>query len=642
MGGATAGRDRWRMLNGLSHRTPSLLAIAVTGMLAWAGKGTALAAGCSPGAVDKPDLGFVDANCDGIDGDKSAAIFVAPSGDDNNSGSFGSPKKSVTAAVLAGQSAGKDVYVAGGTYDGKVVFLGAAGGIGIYGGYDAQTWQRSAANVTTLRAPGQVVGVIVPGIVIQLVTIQSTDASSGLTSYGVRAFNGATIALSRVTIQTATGAAGNAGAPPPSPPQAATAGAKASTVNCNQSGAAGGTGSGQLSGGWGGSWSDANFTMKGHDGKGEPSDPSIYGGLGGISTGQSGQPGAPGHAGKAGAGGSAVLNRLAVVYEAAPGAIGTGGTRGGGGGGGAAGNDICLPGSGGGAGGLPGAGGNGGWGGGGSIGVFAGDGARVLVLDGSVIHTSDGGHGGFGQPGQGGGPGGQGGPKVSRYDGYTTHFNGAGGNGGYGGQGGRGGGGAGGASIGVLAIDARAVVAGDSAITVGAGGAGGYGDNNGQPGAAQKTASVTTAGGSVPPLGDFDGDGIDDAADECPTVPASGTGCPAPAEVAAGPVAGDPTATAAGSTTSGSGAVAVSVLPSSSCVAKRVFVIRINARKEHIRTARLTIDGRRLKLVKRSPRRWTAKVDLRHSTRTTHTLTIRGTLRSGKRFKQTRRYRTCP
>ena len=59
-----------------------------------------------------------------------------------------------------------------------------------------------------------------------------------------------------------------------------------------------------------------------------------------------------------------------------------------------------------------------------------------------------------------------------------------------------------------------------------------------------------------------------------------------------------------------------------------------------LRTARLTLDGHRLKLVK-GKRRWTAKVDLRHSARTRHTLTIRGKLRSGKRFKQTRHYATC-
>src|SRR4051812_2311616 len=30
-----------------------------------------------PGALDKPDLSFADTNCDGIDGDKAKAIFVA-------------------------------------------------------------------------------------------------------------------------------------------------------------------------------------------------------------------------------------------------------------------------------------------------------------------------------------------------------------------------------------------------------------------------------------------------------------------------------------------------------------------------------------------------------------------------------------
>jgi hypothetical protein len=75
-------------------------------------------------------------------------------------------------------------------------------------------------------------------------------------------------------------------------------------------------------------------------------------------------------------------------------------------------------------------------------------------------------------------------------------------------------------------------------------------------------------------------------------------------------------------------------------MAKTIFRIRINARRAHLRSARLTLDGRRLKLVK-GKRRWTARVDLRHSARTRHTLTIRGKLRSGRSFKQTRHYRTC-
>jgi hypothetical protein len=306
------------------------------------------------------------------------------------------------------------------------------------------------------------------------------------------------------------------------------------------------------------------------------------------------------------------------------------------------GQNTCIPGSGGGAGGRPGEGGKGGKAGGGSIGVFAGAGAHVLVVDSSIIHAADGGKGGNGGLGQPGGEGGDGGdPGVDFYENGQWPGT-AGGHGGKGGAGGRGGGAAGGASIGVLAIDARETVTADATITVGKGGMFGVGGHNGWQGLAQNTAQVTTANGSIPPVGDFDGDGIADDADSCPIAAGTNNGCPVDAPT--GPVAGDPTATPPASTGTASGAgageVTVAVLPASSCVSKRVFKIRINARKAHIKTARLTLDGHRLKLVK-GKTRWTAKVDLRHSTRTRHTLTIRGTLRSGKRFKQTRHYRTC-
>jgi hypothetical protein len=262
-----------------------------------------------------------------------------------------------------------------------------------------------------------------------------------------------------------------------------------------------------------------------------------------------------------------------------------------------------------------------------------------------VIHTANGGKGGNGSGGQFGGLGGNGGPKGEHWYGNTYYASGAGGNGGSGGNGGPGGSGAGGASIGVLAIDAHAVITEDTEVTHGSGGAGGVIGNNGKTGVAMVSAEVTTAGGGIPPVGDFDGDGVTDDADACPIVAGTNGGCPADAPT--GPVAGDPGAIAPATTPSGSGSssatnpVAVAVLPTSSCVSKRVFKIRINARKAHIKTARLTLDGRRLKLVK-GKTRWTAKVDLRHSKRTRHTLTIRGTLRSGKHFRQTRRYTTCP
>jgi len=77
--GAGPGRDDAPGM----HKRLTLLAIAVTGAFATA---PAHAAGCAPGSADKPDLGFVDSNCDGVDGDKAHAIFVAPGGDDNADG----------------------------------------------------------------------------------------------------------------------------------------------------------------------------------------------------------------------------------------------------------------------------------------------------------------------------------------------------------------------------------------------------------------------------------------------------------------------------------------------------------------------------------------------------------------------------
>jgi hypothetical protein len=617
----------------------TLLAIAVSGAFA---AGPAHAAPCTPGAVDKPDLGFVDSNCDGIDGDKAAAIFVAPNGDDNNNGSFGSPMRTVQKAVDVAQPAHKDVYVAGGVYDGKVSFLGNSGPVGVYGGYDPQTWQRSAANLTTLEAPGQVVGVAVPGIVLQLLTIHGFPG--GTTSYGVRSFDaGAAVALSRVSIQTSDGAGGANGADASqTPPAKADDGdqgvADPKCDDVNGPWALGGQGGiGVLDGGNGGS-APYGYPWAGFAGQSDPDNPSVVGGGGGKDPYITGQPGTPGKQGLYGFPGLGDVNSVALFYQPLAGGTGHDGTPGAGGGGGAASSYLCIPGSGGGAGGVGGSGGAGGKGGGGSIGVFAGTGSRVLVLDGSVIHTATGGNGGTGGLGQPGGQGGDGGPAgvdifVHKYP------SGAGGAGGKGGAGGRGGGGAGGASIGVLAVDSRAVVSQDTTIVPGAGGKGGIGGYTGWQGRAEKSEQVASAKGAIPAVGDFDGDGVADDADGCPIAPGPNNGCPADAP--SGPVAGDPTATAPAPSAPGTGAVAtVAVLPASSCVAKRVFTIRINVRRARIRTARLTLDGHRLKVVK-GKRRWTAKVDLRHSAATRHTLTIRGTLRSGRRFRQTRHYRTC-
>ncbi len=636
------------------HGPRSALALVTTTAAVMAFGGAPAYADCTPGAADKPDLGFVDSNCDGIDGDKASALFVAPNGDDlTNDGSYGSPKRTVSAAVTAALASGKDVYVAAGTYAGKVSFLNAAGHIGVYGGYDPQTWQRSASNVTTLESSHQVVFVSLPGIVLQLLTLHGLVDATTTTSYGVRAVNGGGIALSRVTIQGAPGANGADGASSPPAPPAAPAGAqgKRDPTDCGGPVGAGGTGPDVLWGGRGGTAWDSNHPFSGHQGSNDIGY-GVSGGQGGLNPEDPGYAGDSGKNGDPGAGGSAALNLSAGLYQAMPGSPGTAGIRGAGGGGGAGSKaNFCLPGSGGGAGGYLGKGGAGGHGGGGSIGVFAGAGARVLLLDGSAIHTANGGKGGNGAAGQPGGAGGAGGPAGVVIENGTTYHSGKGGNGGYGGAGGPGGSGAGGASVGVLAINARAVVQPGTTITVGTGGPGGVVGNSGKQGAALQTAQVTTAGGSQPAIGDFDGDGVDDATDACPIAAGAGNGCPAVPPPSSPPPAVPPPSSPSPGADPVVGPitpadpvpvpVAVSVLPASTCVYKSVFTIRINARRAHLKRARLRLDGHRVALVK-GKRRWTARIDLRRSTRTRHTLTIRGRLRDGRAFRQTRHYRTCP
>src|SRR4051794_9260397 len=72
-------------------------------------------------AGDTPDPGFVDSNCDGIDGDVSAALFVPPGGSDSAAGTQAAPLQTLGAAVDRAQAAGSPVtqiLLAAGTYAG--------------------------------------------------------------------------------------------------------------------------------------------------------------------------------------------------------------------------------------------------------------------------------------------------------------------------------------------------------------------------------------------------------------------------------------------------------------------------------------------------------------------------------------------
>ena len=110
------------------------------------GDGTPNAEDCAPqnaavhpGATDLPDLGFVDSNCDGIDGTERDATFASPSGNDANPGTRAKPKREIAAALVAAATGKKRyVLVAFGSY-GPVSL---SSGISVYGGYDPASWQR--------------------------------------------------------------------------------------------------------------------------------------------------------------------------------------------------------------------------------------------------------------------------------------------------------------------------------------------------------------------------------------------------------------------------------------------------------------------------------------------------------------------
>ncbi|MCS6856931.1 MAG: hypothetical protein NZM37_04390, partial [Sandaracinaceae bacterium] len=134
------------------------------------------------GGVDLPDDDFRDTNCDGIDGDRMRAVFVAPSGDDANDGlSPDRPLATLRRALQVAQETGRDQvlvvsanHVLGDTLD-------LVSGVSIYGGYEAGFRNRTNSRATltssaeiAVRAQG-----LRGGVTIDRVNIVTMDRSSG-------------------------------------------------------------------------------------------------------------------------------------------------------------------------------------------------------------------------------------------------------------------------------------------------------------------------------------------------------------------------------------------------------------------------------------------------------------------------------
>jgi hypothetical protein len=448
-----------------------------------------------PGAVDVPDVAFVDSNCDGIDGDLADAVFVSPAGSDANPGTMSRPLLTLAAAAAAAQADSEDIYAAVGTYAEE---LRVTPGVSVYGGY-GPSWQRTLSLPTRItgatNGAGDTDGAVAVGVTtpttLQLLTLApATPAAAGGTSYGLRGSGSSGLALERVTVIAARGAPG---APGPAGPQ----GAPGGNAGRNNLPRLGGTSPVGHPGGDGG-FEATDLGVSAQDGAaGLLTSADPFGRMGGPggSAGESGNThtaGGRGYDGDSGVfhpdlsrpadgSGGAVGNSIAGsgLWLGRSGQDGEAGSNGhGGGGGGGGGADSCVlcfdnggQGGGGGGGGQGGGGGRGGGPGGGSFAIFLIDSQGAVVRD-STLTAHDGGPGGAGG---GGGLGGQGGAPArgGAADGTDASPGGDGGHGGAGGRGGDGGGGAGGPSAVVVGLTSSAVAG--TVLTHGVGGTGGAG-----------------------------------------------------------------------------------------------------------------------------------------------------------------------
>lgn len=480
-----------------------------------------------PGAADPPDLGFVDSNCDGIDGTEADAIFVTLGGDNAATGTRANPMRTVSAAVSAASAAGADVYVAGGTFT-EPGGVPLADGVGIYGGYTPGTGVRSLAETTKIQGQTSPAAVAFgdEGVVLQQLDLVGVPDGSG-NSYGLRVVNdGAT--PSKVLLEGVD----------------VTAQAAGPAVH-GSAGSVGATGFGFLGG---------------------------TGGSGGCGSGVLGQLGLGG--GPVGAPGGSGGNTTPSLPDAATWARGTAGSGGSGGpgAGGAGGRGgtgtlglfgTTLCGGQGGTGGTGGGGGTGGSGGRTGAGSFA-----AYVVSSSLVALTSTLTAGAGGPGGNGGDGGSGGNGTAGSFGFAggcdifsicAGSGAPGAPGAAGGRGGAGGAGAGGPSAGVYQAGATSGYTGvGSTETAGAGGLGGFPGNGGSvraasgaSGAVLRTTSAPVTSGS-----DFDADGVTDPGDACPgrsggPADADADGCPEPPETTIG--SGPPEGTFATSTSAAFG-----------------------------------------------------------------------------------------
>ncbi len=413
-------------------------------------------------------------------------VYASPDGSDSNPGTREQPKQTIAAAIAAAAESDASVHLAQGIY-GETVAL--VGGVGLFGGFQAGSWNRDPALFPTIISGGTtaVTGSAEASEVrIDGLTIRSADATEpGGSSYAVVLRGSQTITFHGCTIEAGSSASGTGGQDG-GPGTSGSSGEPGSPGSCDDSaapGAGGAGGAGQpYSGGKGGGGGFLPLFVGEDGGSGSGPDSGV-GGIGGgplNARGLAGEPGGPGEPGPDGFGGAELGTLNDAVYVPSNGSSGGAGGPGSGGGGGGgssggAGSDL-VPGAGnggggGGGGGGPGTGASGGSGGGGSFGLVLVNTSGIVISQ-CVVRTEGGGSGGAGGAG---GAGGLGGPSGSGERECRLEIGAAGGGGvgGAGGRGGHGGGGGGGPSIGIAWREGSAPTAGGTTFALGSAGQGG-------------------------------------------------------------------------------------------------------------------------------------------------------------------------
>ncbi|MDX9724552.1 MAG: hypothetical protein RBU37_27640 [Myxococcota bacterium] len=422
--------------------------------------------------LDLPDAAFLDANCDGVDGDLSQAVFVAPDGNDLALGTEDSPVQTINTGIQ--KALDRDltqVYVSMGVYDETVIL---ADGVSVFGSFSRSAgWKRAESYLTSIAPTtlvnGRMLGMrgmdlVTPTYVSGFSILPGDTTQPGASNYGLHCLrcSGLVVTGNVITAGRAgsglKGQDGSTGSP-------GSNGGTGGGGSCNgDSPGAGGSGGSSPAGRTGGVGGVGGKEGEHNGATGGTGQINIAGGAGGAwgdpgKTGAQGNTGPNGSDGLCGQGGAAgsVIDGYWVGTDGLVGGTGEPGHGGGGGGGGGA--QSCLlcndgSGNGGGGGGGGGAGGNGGRGGGaggGSFGLFLIDSTGIEVSE-NRIRSGQGGDGGGGGLGGGGGDGGSGGNGGNSCTGEVGP-GGRGGNGGRGGTGGAGGGGAGGPSYGIYKVN---------------------------------------------------------------------------------------------------------------------------------------------------------------------------------------------